>query len=70
MDEYAKVGDPDVLRRTYEFYTKTAPFEPSMQPTIDGIKAMMDFLTPTIPGMKDHKPEDFVDTRFFSSLPT
>jgi NitT/TauT family transport system substrate-binding protein len=70
QDEYAKVGDPDILRRTYEFYTKTAPFEPSLQPTLPGIKAMMDFLAQTIPAMKDHKPEDFVDTRFLANLPT
>jgi ABC-type nitrate/sulfonate/bicarbonate transport system substrate-binding protein len=71
QDEYAKVGDPEVLRKTYEFYTKTAPFEPSMQPTMDGIKAMMDFLAATtVPAMKDHKPEEFVDTRFLSNLPT
>jgi ABC-type nitrate/sulfonate/bicarbonate transport system substrate-binding protein len=70
QDEYAKVGDPEVLRKTYEFYTKTAPFEPSLQPTMEGIKAMMDFLAPTFPAMKDHKPEDFVDTRFLSNLAT
>jgi NitT/TauT family transport system substrate-binding protein len=70
QDEYAKVGDPDILRKTYEFYTKTAPFEPSMQPTMEGIKAMMDFLAASVPAMKDHKPEDFVDTRFLSNLPT
>jgi NitT/TauT family transport system substrate-binding protein len=70
QDEYAKVGDPEILRRTYEFYTRTAPFEPSLQPTMAGIKAMMDFLAQTIPAMKDHKPEDFVDTRFLANLPT
>jgi NitT/TauT family transport system substrate-binding protein len=70
QDEYAKVGDQDVLRKTYEFYTKTAPFEPSMQPTMEGIKAMMDFLAQSVPAMKDHKPDDFVDTRFLGNLPT
>jgi ABC-type nitrate/sulfonate/bicarbonate transport system substrate-binding protein len=70
QDEYAKVGDPEILRKTYEFYTKTAPFEPSLQPTMEGIRAMMDFLSATIPAMKDHKPEDFVDTRFLANLPT
>jgi NitT/TauT family transport system substrate-binding protein len=70
QDEYAKVGDPESWRKTYEFYTKTAPFEPSMQPTMEGIKAMMDFLTASVPAMKDHKPEDFVDTRLLSNLPS
>jgi ABC-type nitrate/sulfonate/bicarbonate transport system substrate-binding protein len=70
MDEYAKVGDPDVLKRTYDFYTKTAPYEPTLQPTIPGIKAMMDFLAPSLPKIANWTPEQFVDTRFLSQLPT
>jgi ABC-type nitrate/sulfonate/bicarbonate transport system substrate-binding protein len=64
MDQYAKVGDPDILQKTYEFYTKTAPFEPSLQPTMPGIKAMMDFLVPSTPKLSGLQPESFVDTRF------
>src|SRR5712691_10271289 len=70
MDDYAKIGDPDILKRTYDFYTKTAPFEPSLQPTLPGIRAMMDFLSPTVPKLANYKPEQFVDTRFLSQLPT
>ena len=69
MDQYAKVGDPDILRKTYDFYTSTAPFEPSLQPTMPGIKAMMDFLSPTVPKLAGYTPEQFVDTRFLSQLP-
>ena len=64
MDQYAKVGDPDILQKTYAFYTKTAPFEPSLQPTMAGIKAMMDFLGPATPKLASFKPESFVDSRF------
>ena len=67
MDEYAKVGDTAILQKTYDFYTKTAPFEPTLQPTMAGIKAMMDFLTPSTPKLSGMQPENFVDTRF---LPT
>jgi hypothetical protein len=70
MDEYAKVGDPDVLKKTYDFYTKTAPYEQTLQPTIPGIKAMMDFLAPSLPKIANWTPEQFVDTRFLSQLPT
>jgi hypothetical protein len=70
IDEYANIGDPDILKKTYEFYTTTAPFEPSLQPTIPGIKAMMDFLAPSVPKVANYKPEQFVDTRFLSQLPT
>lgn len=69
QDEYAKVGDPEVLRKTYEFYLKTAPYEPSLQPTLVGIKAMMDFLQPTLPKISTFTPERFVDTRFLADLP-
>lgn len=69
QDQYAKVGDPDVLRKTYDFYTKTAPFEPSLQPTLPGIKAMMDFLKAASPNIEKFTPEQFVDTRFLGDLP-
>jgi len=70
MDEYAKVGDAAILQKTYDFYTKTAPFEPSLQPTMPGIKAMMDFLAPSVPKLAGLMPERFVDTRFLGQLPT
>lgn len=69
IDEYAKVGDPSILQKTYDFYTKTAAFEPSLQPTIAGIKPMMTFLSPTVPKLANYTPEQFVDSRFLSSLP-
>jgi ABC-type nitrate/sulfonate/bicarbonate transport system substrate-binding protein len=69
QDQYAKVGDPDILRKTYDFYTKTAPFDSSLQPTVPGIKAMMDFLESSVPNVANFTPEQFVDTRFLSQLP-
>ncbi len=70
IDEYAKVGDSAILQKTYDFYSKTAPFEPSLQPTMAGIKAMMDFLAPSVPKLAGLTPERFVDTRFLAQLPT
>ena len=69
IDQYAKIGDAEIIRRTYEFYSKTAPFEASLQPTMPGIKAMMDFLSPSVPKLANFTPEQFVDTRFLSQLP-
>jgi ABC-type nitrate/sulfonate/bicarbonate transport system substrate-binding protein len=69
IDEYAKVSDADILRKTYDFYTKTAPFEPSLQPTMPGIKAMMEFLSTSVPKLANYTPEQFVDTRLLSQLP-
>ena len=70
IDDYAKIGDPDILKKTYDFYTKSAPFEPTLQPTIPGVQAMMNFLAPSVPKLANYKPEQFVDTRFLSQLPT
>ncbi len=69
LDQYAKVGDAEILKNTYAFYTKTAPFERSMQPTIPGVQAMIDFLAETVPAVKGHKPEEFIDLRFLNDLP-
>jgi ABC-type nitrate/sulfonate/bicarbonate transport system substrate-binding protein len=70
MGQYASISDTDILQRTYDFYTNTAPFEPSLQPTLPGIKAMMDFLASSVPAIGSYAPEQFVDTRFLSQLPS
>ncbi len=70
MGQYANVTDTDILQKTYDFYTKTAPFDPSLQPTIPGIKAMMDFLAPSVPKLSGYTPEQFVDTHYLNQLPS
>jgi hypothetical protein len=71
LDQYIHVGDPDILRKTYEFFTRVAPFEPSLQPTIPGIKAIVDFMaTTTLPAARQFTPEQFVDLRFLGQLPS
>jgi NitT/TauT family transport system substrate-binding protein len=71
LDQYTQTGDPQILRKTYEFFTKMAPFEPSLQPTIPGIKAIVDFLgATTLPAAAQFTPEQFVDTRFLAQLPS
>ena len=70
MNEYTKVSDAGILKRTYDFYNTTAAFEPSMQPTMEGIQAMIEFLgDSTVPALKGSKPEQFVDLRFLKDLP-
>ncbi|MFI5268101.1 MAG: ABC transporter substrate-binding protein [Chloroflexota bacterium] len=65
--EFAKVTDPDILKKNYDFYTKTAPFQKDMQPTMQGIQAMIDFLGEgAAPNAKGHKAAEFVDLRFLS----
>ena len=70
LGQYTQVGDPEILRKTYDFFTRVAPFEPSLQPTILGIKAILDFLAATtLPAAAQFTPEQFVDTRFLAQLP-
>jgi ABC-type nitrate/sulfonate/bicarbonate transport system substrate-binding protein len=69
LDQYSKIGDQDVINKTYDFYTKTVPFQRDMQPTMEGIQAMIDFLGESAPAVKGHKAEEFVDLRFLKNLP-
>ncbi len=69
LDQYAKIGDPVIAKKTYDFYSTMAAFEPSMQPTMQGIQAMVDFLSDTVPAAKNAKADQFVDLRFLSDLP-
>lgn len=70
LTQYGKVTDQSILDKTYDFYTKTAPFEPSLQPTIEGIQVMTDFLGQTnVPKAKGVKAQQFVDARFLNQLP-
>jgi ABC-type nitrate/sulfonate/bicarbonate transport system substrate-binding protein len=71
LDQYTETGDPEVLRKTYEFFSKVAPFEPSLQPTIPGLKSIIDFMVATtLPAAAPFTPDQFVDLRFLSQLPS
>ncbi len=68
--QYAKQDDQEILRKGYEFYTKDAPYQKDLQPTLEGIQAQIDFLAEgTVEKAKGHKAEEFVDTRFLKDLP-
>jgi len=68
LQQYTKETDQTVLQKTYDFYKSTVPFEKSMRPTLDGIKAMIDFLSATIPKAKTATPQQFVDTSYLDKL--
>jgi NitT/TauT family transport system substrate-binding protein len=67
--QYGKIDDQDILKKSYDFYTKTAPYQKDLQPTLEGIQAQIDFLAQTADKVKGHKAEEFVDTRFLKDLP-
>jgi ABC-type nitrate/sulfonate/bicarbonate transport system substrate-binding protein len=71
LDQYTQMGDAEILRKSYEFFTRVTPFEPSLQPTIPGMKAILDFLAATtVPAAAQFTPEQFVDGRFLAQLPS
>jgi len=63
IGKYTKETDQEVLDRTYEFYKK-AGFRREMVTSEPGLQGMMDFLSDTIPEVKNAKPAQFFDDRF------
>lgn len=69
LQQYTKETNPAVLQKTYEFYKTVTPFQEDLQPTLEGLKSMLDFLGDTsIPAAKNAKAEQFIDTRLLSQL--
>jgi ABC-type nitrate/sulfonate/bicarbonate transport system substrate-binding protein len=66
---FTKESDESLLKQTYDFYKTQAPFQADMQPTLEGIQNMLDFLSPQIPAAKTAKPEQLVDTSLLAQLP-
>jgi ABC-type nitrate/sulfonate/bicarbonate transport system substrate-binding protein len=65
-----KESDDAILQQTYDFYSKTTQFNTSLQPTMEGIQSMIDFLAAsTLPAAKGAKPEQFVDSSILNALP-
>lgn len=65
-----KETDQAILQRTYDFYTKDTQFNVSLQPTLEGIQSMIDFLgRTTLPAAKNAKPEQFVDFSILNQIP-
>ncbi|HEX6513037.1 MAG TPA: hypothetical protein VF157_12090, partial [Chloroflexota bacterium] len=70
MAKYTEESDAAVLQRTYEFYVKEVHFQDDLEPTLEGIGSIIDFLASTIlPVAKAAKPEQFVDRRILERLP-
>ena len=68
--QYAKMEDQEILKKSYDFFTKEAPYQKDLQPTLEGIQAQIDFLAEgTVEKAKGAKAEQFVDTRFLKDLP-
>ncbi|HEY8692752.1 MAG TPA: ABC transporter substrate-binding protein [Chloroflexota bacterium] len=69
LKQYGKIADQATLDRSYDFYVKETSFQLDMQPTLQGIQYMLDFLSTAVPAAKTAKPEQFVDTRLLAQVP-
>ena len=69
LQDYTKEEHQDILKKTYDLHRQQAPFELTLQPTLDGLKAMSTALGDTIPAAKTADPAQFVDTRFLKDVP-
>ncbi|MFI5268566.1 MAG: ABC transporter substrate-binding protein, partial [Chloroflexota bacterium] len=68
MQQYTKESDSDILRKTYDLYKDSVPFQEDQQPSLEAIQAMLEFMGNTIPAAKTAKAEQFVDTRIVSRM--
>jgi len=69
IGQYTKTTDQTVIDKSYDFYKNQTPFQEDLQPTVEGIQKMADFLGDTIvPSAKGVKAEQFIDRRVLNQL--
>jgi ABC-type nitrate/sulfonate/bicarbonate transport system substrate-binding protein len=67
LAKYTKEHDPEVLDKTYEFYTK-AGFRRDLMISEPGVQGVLNFLQETIPEAKSAKPAQFFDDRLVKQV--
>jgi ABC-type nitrate/sulfonate/bicarbonate transport system substrate-binding protein len=66
LRQYTKTTDADLLDKTYDFFINKSPFQEDLQPTLEGIQGMLDYLADTLPAARTAMPDQFVDLRFLT----
>jgi len=64
--KYLRFKDERDTEEAYQIMRDVLPRKP--YPTIEGIKAVLDELSPKLPAAKTAQPRDFMDTRFIEEL--
>jgi ABC-type nitrate/sulfonate/bicarbonate transport system substrate-binding protein len=65
-----KETDQDILDKTYDFYTKQAPFQEDLKPTVEGMIQIRDFLAESsVPKAKDYNVQQLIDNSLLDKLP-
>jgi hypothetical protein len=67
--KYTKEKDPEMLQKTYDFFTKQAGFNEDLTITDQGIAQILNFLASTVlPAAKGASPKQFYDTRISEQM--
>jgi NitT/TauT family transport system substrate-binding protein len=64
--KYMRFKDDRDTEEAYQIMRDITPRKP--YPTIEGVKAVLDELSPKLPAAKTAQPRDFMDTRFIEEL--
>jgi ABC-type nitrate/sulfonate/bicarbonate transport system substrate-binding protein len=67
LDDYAKIGDPAVLERTYSFY-KTRGWNRSLSVSDAGVQNVIDFVARTVPAAQGVTADRFIERRYLQQL--
>ena len=69
LTKYTKERDPEMLQKTYDFFTRQAGFNKELIPTDQGIQQILTFVgSTTLPAAKDVPPTRFYDPRILERL--
>jgi hypothetical protein len=66
IKKYMRLKDSRDIEEAYQIMRDIAPAKP--YPTLEGMKAVLDELSPKLPAAKTAQPRDFMDTRFIEEL--
>jgi ABC-type nitrate/sulfonate/bicarbonate transport system substrate-binding protein len=69
LTKYTREKDPEMLQKTYDFFTRQAGFNRELAPTDQGIQQILTFLGSTVlPAAKGATPAQFYDARILDRL--
>lgn len=66
LKKYMRIDDPETAMDTIQAYQGFIP--PKPHPTVEGMRFLIEGLSPKNPGLKDKRPEEFLDMKFVQEL--
>lgn len=68
LARYMRIADREVMERTYEMFATEAMFPRKQYPPPEGVRVILDGLAPRVPGAREARPEQFIESRFIKEL--